>query len=265
VGDFRPDPTGLFTLAVAYGQVTPAALKQQRIHYLALGGRHDRFTCSASPQGAHFPGTPQGRCPDESGPHGCTVVTVDESGRPRTRFAPTDAVRWVNERVVFERQEPLDKIGDHLVQRMQEIRQRSGEIDLVVCWSITAAGADHNRAAAAMTLLERLRDQFRQESPLAWSASLTIEPPDHRLAPPEHDESILAELLRLVDQHRGDEQAIDLSEVFPDRHSGGILASAARVDDAEERRHLLREVALLGSELLGPHPDANADSEEMQA
>jgi hypothetical protein len=148
---------------------------------------------------------------------------------------------------------------------MQEIRQRSGEIDLVVCWSITAAGADHNRAAAAMTLLERLRDQFRQESPLAWSASLTIEPPDHRLAPPEHDESILAELLRLVDQHRGDEQAIDLSEVFPDRHSGGILASAARVDDAEERRHLLREVALLGSELLGPHPDANADSEEMQA
>ena len=42
--DFQPDPTGLYTVAVAHGEVDLAVLQTRGVHYWALGGRHDRST-----------------------------------------------------------------------------------------------------------------------------------------------------------------------------------------------------------------------------
>ena len=36
------------------------------------------------PHAAHYPGTPQGRRPEEAGAHGCTLVQVDRAGQART-------------------------------------------------------------------------------------------------------------------------------------------------------------------------------------
>ena len=72
------------------------------IHYWALGGRHDRSTPLADPPMIHYCGSPQGRRPEETGIHGCTLVQVDAQRQTRTSLIPTDAVRWINERVAVD-------------------------------------------------------------------------------------------------------------------------------------------------------------------
>ena len=112
-GEFRPDSTGLCTIAVAYGEAD-AALQARGIDYWALGGRHERISrepgCprprSIEPgcpsRLIHYCGTPQGRRPAESGVHGCTLVQVDEQNQVRTSLIPCDAARWLAERIVIE-------------------------------------------------------------------------------------------------------------------------------------------------------------------
>ena len=105
-GDFHPDSSGLPTIAIAYGSADPAALQARDIHYWALGGRHDRATPARTPHVIHYCGSPQGRRPEESGVHGCTLVQVDEKQQFRTSLVPTDAVRWLGERIWSTRKRP---------------------------------------------------------------------------------------------------------------------------------------------------------------
>src|SRR5690606_30652877 len=61
--DFSPDPTGLFSIAAAYGDADPSAMSSRGLSYWALGGRHDRSTPHSGPQLIHYCGGPQGRGP----------------------------------------------------------------------------------------------------------------------------------------------------------------------------------------------------------
>ena len=94
--DFAADPAGLYSIAAAHGDVDAAALQARGIHYWALGGRHDRSTLQGGPQTVHYCGSPQGRRPDESGVHGCTLVQVDAAGQTRTSL-------------IADRRRPLDE------------------------------------------------------------------------------------------------------------------------------------------------------------
>ncbi len=85
---FHRDAHGLFTIGVAYGTNDSAGHEGDRVHYMALGGRHLQQTVDEQPGIAHFCGSPQGRGPKETGPHGCTVVTVDETARAKPNSSP---------------------------------------------------------------------------------------------------------------------------------------------------------------------------------
>lgn len=65
----------------------------------------------------HFPGSTQGRSPDEIGLHGCSLVDLDSDGVIRCRFLPTAPVRWEN----FELDIDADTTFQQLVQRAQAI------------------------------------------------------------------------------------------------------------------------------------------------
>ena len=64
----------------------PTRSRRPPVNYWALGGEHDRRSLLSGPVTAHYCGSPQGRRPQESGPHGCTLVQVDETQRVRTSF-----------------------------------------------------------------------------------------------------------------------------------------------------------------------------------
>jgi hypothetical protein len=74
---------------------------------VALGGGGERRTVARRRGVAHDPGPLQGRGPQHAGPHGCTLVSVEQDGTLRSDFLPAASVRW--ERYVVEVPAPFDR------------------------------------------------------------------------------------------------------------------------------------------------------------
>ena len=75
----------------------PACLEkliERGYDYWALGHIHDRQDLSRDGVHIEFPGNLQGRSMRETGPKGCTVVTVENDHSVSTRFEALDVVRW---------------------------------------------------------------------------------------------------------------------------------------------------------------------------
>jgi DNA repair protein SbcD/Mre11 len=64
------------------------------VDYVALGGGSARRTLARRRGIAHDPGPLQGRNAEQPGPHGCTLVTVEQDGTLRSDFVPAASVRW---------------------------------------------------------------------------------------------------------------------------------------------------------------------------
>jgi DNA repair protein SbcD/Mre11 len=77
------------------------------VDYVALGGGAERRTIARRRGVAHDPGPLQGRGPEHAGPHGCTLVSVEQDGTLRNDFLPAASVRW--ERYVVEVPAPFDR------------------------------------------------------------------------------------------------------------------------------------------------------------
>ena len=191
--DFQPDPAGLYTIAVVPGDVDLALLPTRGLHYWALGGRHDRSTplsagvatvshaslelAPPTPQSpgnspvAHYCGTPQGRRPEESGIHGCTLVQVDPQGQTRTSLIPTDAARWLGERVSVERNDDGRGPGiatpptDSHAGRSRAGHRIVGFLDDCRAGPLLAA---LRRPGGTAALLDRLRGDYGYRQPAAW-------------------------------------------------------------------------------------------------
>lgn len=270
---FEPDPDGPFSIAVVHGAAQPAVLQGRGIDYWALGGRHEPTPLLGSPHAAHYPGTPQGRRPEEQGAHGCTLVEVDPQRRVRTALVPTDVLRWFGQRVVVDEATGRDDLEALIRQRMQTLVQGAPAVDLLVSWTVAGSGplmAQLRRGPLAGELLEWLRSQYGFGPPAAWSVSLEVELPAS--LPPEwyEQETIRGDFLRAVRQLqanaarpvRGEppplaDGQLDLESYLSQEHRAGALAEAVAIPDAATRQRVLREAAWLGADLLsGEGPPA---------
>ena len=75
----------------------PACIAKLAAHgydYWALGHIHQRKDFSLNGVHIEFPGNLQGRSIRETGPKGCSLVTVDDDYTVTSRFQPLDVVRW---------------------------------------------------------------------------------------------------------------------------------------------------------------------------
>jgi len=252
--DFAPDPAGLVSIAVVHGKANPERLKARGIDYWALGGSHRQATLFTSPGTAHYPGTPQGRHPDQTGPHGCTVVQVDPQRRLQTTFVPTDVLRWQAERLEVD--ESTDRAGleRRLHDRVQALREAHPAVDLMVSFSIAGSGpvlGPLRRGNLAAELLEALRREHGTGTPAAWCVALAVEPPAEPPAAWYEQETIAGDFLReLRRYHAEPELPIALDAFLPEEHRTGPVALAARIDEAADRQRVLAETAMLGVDLL---------------
>jgi DNA repair exonuclease SbcCD nuclease subunit len=252
--DFDPDPAGLFSIAVAHGAAKTAPLQARRIHYWALGGRHDRNTLLSGPQVAHYPGSPQGRRPEEEGAHGCTLAQVDDQGQVRTSLLPTDVMRWLSQRVVIDEATTGDGLKSLLRERMQTLVETTPAMDLLISWTIAANGpllGQLRRGTLGAELLGWLRREHGFGPPAAWSLSLEVELPAS--LPPEwyEQETIRGDFLRAIRQLQlSDAEPLDLESYVAEEHLAGSLGPAVTVADRETRQRVLREAAWLGVDLL---------------
>ena len=252
--DFDPDPAGLFSVAVVHGAAEAASLQARGIHYWALGGRHGRSTLLSSPQVAHYPGSPQGRRPEEEGAHGCTLVQVDQQGQARTSLVPTDVMRWLGQRVVIDEATTGDDLKTLLRQRMQTLVETTPAVDLLVSWTVAGSGplmAQLRRGTLGAELLGWLRREYGFGPPAAWSLSLEVEL--SASLPPEwyEQQTIRGDFLRAIRQLQiSDAEPLDLESYVAEEHLAGSLGPAVTVADQATRQRVLREAAWLGVDLL---------------
>lgn len=260
VTDFQPDPRGPFSLAVAYGTTDAEAIAGRGIQYWALGGRHARHALATGPVTGHYCGTPQGRRPKESGPHGCTLVQVDQAGRVRTVFIPTDAVRYCDERVTVDESITSDQLLQILGERAGELLVDPFGPDLLMRWTVAGSrslAARLRSGSLSTDLVARLRDEHGAKRPAAWTVALQARSTGDLPAELYDEQTLLGEFLRTVRHYRDDPgQPLDLAALLAERHRSGELAALARVADPAARRRVLAEAAALGVELLSPREAA---------
>ena len=77
-----------------YAPCTLDGLRSKGYDYWALGHVHQHEVLMDDPL-IVFPGNIQGRHVRETGPKGCVLVSVDDSGRPELEFKTLDVIRWV--------------------------------------------------------------------------------------------------------------------------------------------------------------------------
>jgi exonuclease SbcD len=168
LGDWCPDsqPDGTATagdqdagrLAPTQGTSHAASGRRLPVDYVALGGGTDRRTFARRRGIAHDPGPMQGRGPDQSGPRGCTLVTVEQDGTVRCDFLPTASVRWEQFRVgvpaPFDRAELLARCR----ARLDELRPEPCENAWIFQWILHGG-----RPAIDALDDESFRRQLRQD------------------------------------------------------------------------------------------------------
>jgi DNA repair protein SbcD/Mre11 len=251
---FHRDVHGLFTVGVAYGSNDSPGHEGDRVHYMALGGRHAQQTVDLQPGVAHYSGTPQGRGPKETGPHGCTVVTVDETGRAKLRFVATDAVRWSEQTLELTASTRSEQLYERMVERLEKLQAQQPAVDHLVRWTIRGTGPLVNRlrpGGLADELLVDLRRKFGELPPRIWSASLACDSPLSVPAEWYDQETCLGDFLRQVrefDMH--DDMPLDLQRFLPENLGDDPLAAIAQIDSVEQRAALLCCAAKLGVDLL---------------
>jgi DNA repair exonuclease SbcCD nuclease subunit len=250
---FHRDAKGLFTVGVAHGTAASAGQEGDLVHYMALGGQHHRQTVDQSPGIAHYAGTPQGRDPSEIGAHGCTVVSVDDSGHVKTTFVATDIARWVSETIELTAGADEDSLIALMETRINGLRGKHPDRDLLVTWKITGRGELLNElrpGGMSDEILGALRQRYGKQSPAVWSVALECDEPLCVPAEWYDEETIRGDVLRQFREL--DEQAeieLALEEFLPEGQRKGAFAELAKVSSAD-RGGVLLAAAKLGMDLM---------------
>ncbi|HPM83291.1 MAG TPA: DNA repair exonuclease [Candidatus Anammoximicrobium sp.] len=255
VGDFRIEPANIFTVAAAWGQTDAASAgAHKQIDYWALGGQHESKTLFQGPQTAHYAGSPQGRCPDEAGVHGCTLVQVEHNRKVRTKFIATEVVRWRSESLSVTEGAGRNDLQRQLRSAMQRIASEAGGAYVLVSWEVQGCETlvrQLRKGDLARELIDWMRTEFGRAKPAVWTTTLTA--PISATIPAElyEEDTILGDFLRAIREHEETPaRALNLGAFVPDLGKHRALASALQAVDRDQRGALLREAAVLGLDLL---------------
>jgi exonuclease SbcD len=230
------------------------------IGYWALGGLHQRQNVGQENR-AHFCGSPQGRRPSEEGPHGCAVVDVDHRGVTRRHTVTTDIVRWVREKIELPDHVDSQGLLRLMRDRAHAIAEAAAGRQALVQWVLsdgdqwTDTRSDFlagrlRQGALSGELLETMRNEFGRDVPGIWSLSLEAEPPNVLPSGWYDEDTVLGDLLRLV-QHYQEDEAADLAmdPLAATRLNQRLVDDLVRIHPSQRER-LLRQVAVLGVDLL---------------
>jgi DNA repair exonuclease SbcCD nuclease subunit len=267
--DFWPDPDGLPTIAVTQGRADRQAFQMRGLTYWALGGRHVRTAVLEGAPAACYSGSPQARSPDETGACGCTVVEIDEEGRPHTRHVAADVVRFCRRRMTLSESTTCEDLENRLADQMRELHSAAPDLHLLVSWTVNGSGplvAGLRGGGLASEVLARLGRRMEQETPLVCCVSLELEP--EAAVPPawsQHD-SLLGDFLRSLASFdgQGEHDPADLvgpvQELAEECHGAAKTKRLVRLTDADRRR-VLQAAAALGADLLADNLPAREHKE----
>jgi len=255
---FHRDAHGLFTVGISHDAGASLGTQGDRVDYMALGGEHCRQTIDQSPGIAHYCGSPQGRTPDEPEAHGCTLVTVDDSGNVKTNFVATDSLRWITERVEVTAGTDEGALLTQLQSRIGKLQTKHSGSRLLITWQIEGRGQMLNhirRGGISDQMVELLREQYGpslpgSRSPCLWTVAIECHAP---LDVPQEwvdEETIMGDMLREFRLLEADvDIGLRLEEFLPEQLLATPRAELAAVAD-EDRAGLLWAASKMAVDLL---------------
>lgn len=251
--EFEPDSPGLFAIGLANGSVDLGLLQSSRIDYWALGGMNRRQTLSKSMPVVHYPGSPQGRQPDDVGPYGCSLVQVDRERNASVTLKPCDVLRWQNERVEVHAETQQDDLTLELSERLENLASAAPGTDLLVSLTVSGSGpliTKLRQSGHADEILVQLHEEFGTRQPAVWAVSLQVETSSYPGEWYEQD-SIRGDFLRSIEHYRKDASASLGLESLLDQATTPPATAAMLLTTDRVRPEVLRKAAALGVDLLG--------------
>lgn len=194
-----------------YAPCTLEGLRAKGYDYWALGHAHQHEVASREPW-VVFPGVLQGRNIRETGPKGCVVVEVDDSGSARAEFQALDVFRW--ESCTVDAGGAVDgwEVVDRARKALEEVAARNQGLPVAVRVEITGECAAHAAMAAdPEQWVSEVRAAGQDAGPdQVWIEKVRLATDDEcaAKAAQELDEGPLAELAVLVRELMADDAAL---------------------------------------------------------
>lgn len=252
---FVPANADVFSIGLAYGELNEDATRSHPIRYWALGGEHEPTLPQDTAPIVHYAGSPQGRSPDEAGPHGCTLVNVDETGRIRTMPLSTDVVRYLREAILVSASTTRETLEAELRQRIQTLIDAHPNVALAITFALEAEDGRSFDSSLAMhlpALIGILRGEFGYRTPPAWVAEIQTPPPGELPRGWYDQETLLGDFLRAARRlQTALQEPIAWDRYLPATHVNELV-ELLTPGDAYQRHRALQEASHLGASLLHP-------------
>ncbi|MDX2036696.1 MAG: DNA repair exonuclease [Isosphaeraceae bacterium] len=157
-----------------YAPCSVEDLTQARLSYdyWALGHVHNRATLREGEPFIGFSGNLQGRHVRETGPKGCSLVTVIPGEKPRVEFRALDVFRWQSRSVDVSGCNDLDAVVDAVGSELRGALAASDGLDFAIRLLLQGVSPAHHRINAEP---QRLRDAVREEALALGSGRIWVE------------------------------------------------------------------------------------------
>ncbi|MCD6224716.1 MAG: DNA repair exonuclease [Deltaproteobacteria bacterium] len=281
---YPPPLTGYFNIGVLhtcasgreghapYSPCTPKGLSQKGYDYWALGHVHQQEILCEDPP-ILFSGNIQGRHIRETGPKGCMLITVDESGRSKLEFKPLDVIRWAILKVDSKGVESGYDLIDRFCKELEILLDHSAGRPLVARVLIEGETPAHSEL---LTDFDRWSNEIRAAAldiggERVWIEKIKIRT---KLPPSEQDiqagDGAIGELVKLFDELasqpellRGlSNELIDLDKKIPKELKKELQENPDGIglDDIEWLGSLVEQVRPMLIRMLIRKGDLNEDS-----
>ncbi|HVW02109.1 MAG TPA: hypothetical protein VHB77_17290, partial [Planctomycetaceae bacterium] len=152
------------------------------VDYWALGMGRRRYTGSTGAGIVHYPGAPQGMSARETGPHGCSLVEVDGSGRPTLTLVSINPVRWEELAVTIEADMDRARLLAAMEHAAIGIDHAPHEQLCLVRWRFKGAGPLHSDLADAgfwQALCDELHGTLQASGLAVWTGGMHLDHPSN--------------------------------------------------------------------------------------
>jgi exonuclease SbcD len=224
-----------------YAPACIAKLAARGYEYWALGHIHQRQDFSLNGVHIEFPGNLQGRSIRETGPKGCSLVTVDDDYTVTSRFQPLDVVRWQELSVVAEDSGLEGEVRDVLEKAVAQSDGRLLAVRIQVIGWVTGG----------QSLRDRL-DAVAVEVGDVWLEKIVVTAPRRRGESPMINElpsPVTAEIQRLIASIHADDGVLSewMAEFAELRgRFAGELGGAEAVEALSEKQAFRKLLSRVG-------------------
>lgn len=248
----------------AYAPCSLVDLEHSGIDYWALGHVHTREVLRAESPTVVYPGNPQGRHPNESGPRGVYLVEVDDGRKARLEFRAMDTVRWEQRELDVSRMETDQDLLDESHEAMRQMLDAADGRPIIARLALTGRGVLHSSLRKPGFTLEQLTEDINNEwagaSPFAWCERIE----DETASPFDRTERVegsdfVAEVLKTSDRAKDEPELLSrlragIPDLYQHRRFRRYLSGYEPSDD--EIAALLDEAEAIAVDLLVEEDDA---------